>query len=183
MAISIGQMNSYLKKYTDSLLTLHGIPLTGEFEENVEDYLKHFTARKTLETAMWQLCQHAEAKDGYETYEYQNDKHTIQLAEYVALEGHGAICIDKMKTLDPECLFEKARDYLQEQGYELIRPTSDHVSKHISAEARAAALEEYGRTGRKPDELLTDEEIIAGRVQIAAHNLEAKRRHEARQKK
>ena len=143
MTISIGQMNSYLKKYTDSLLTLHGIPLTGESEDNVEDYLKHFTARKTLETAMWQLCQHAESV----------------------------------------LTTEQARNHLEEKGYELIRPTSDHVSKHISTEAFAAALEEYGRTGRKPDELLTDEEIIAGRVQIAAHNLEAKRRHEARQTK
>ena len=129
MAISIGQMNSYLKKYTDSLLTLHGIPLTGEFEEKVEDYLKHFTARKTLETAMWQLCQHAEAKDGYETYEYQNDKHTIQLAEYVALEGHGAVCIDKMKTLDPECLLEQSCDYLEGLGWTLTPPAITRTHK------------------------------------------------------
>jgi hypothetical protein len=136
-------MNQYLKKYTESLLKCYGIPVEGKKVVDEETYQEQYTALKTLETAMWQLCQHAESV----------------------------------------LTTEQARNHLEEKGYELIRPTSDHVSKHISTEAFAAALEEYGRTGRKPDELLTDEEIIAGRVQIAAHNLEAKRRHEARQKK
>ena len=56
-------MNSLLKKYTDTLLTLHGIPLTGEFEDNVEDWLNHLTARKSLETAMWQLTNKVEQDD------------------------------------------------------------------------------------------------------------------------
>lgn len=62
MAISIGQMNSYLKKYTDALLKLHGIPLTHTYEVSSENMLAEITARKTLETAMWNLCQHAEAQ-------------------------------------------------------------------------------------------------------------------------
>jgi hypothetical protein len=102
-------MNSYLKKYTDALLTLHGIPLTNyEHDVGVEDLLAEMTARKTLETAMWNLCQHAEAQ--------------------------------------------------------------------------AAAIKQYEMTGRKPDELWTDEETRAFRVKIAAHNEEAKRRHAERQK-
>ena len=64
MAISIGQMNSYLKHYTDALLTLHGIPTTDySHEVSPENLLAEITARKTLETAMWNLCQHAEAQD------------------------------------------------------------------------------------------------------------------------
>jgi len=63
MAISIGQLNSYLKKYTDALLTLHGIPTTDYTHEvSSENMMAEFTARKTLETAMWNLCQHAEAQ-------------------------------------------------------------------------------------------------------------------------
>jgi len=108
--------------------------------------MAEITARKTLETAMWNLCQHAEAQDekvakkqkrnddkleqakqlvqqeGYEIYQHQNDRDTIELAEYVALEGHGAICIDKMKTLDPECLLEQACDYLEDLGWTLTPP-------------------------------------------------------------
>ena len=42
-----------------------------------------------------------------------------------------------------------------------------------------AALEQYERTGRKPDELWTDEETSAFRVKITAHNEEAKRRTDA----
>jgi hypothetical protein len=57
-------MNSYLKNYTDALLTLHGIPTTDYTHEvSSENMLAEITARKTLETAMWNLCQHAEAQD------------------------------------------------------------------------------------------------------------------------
>ena len=55
--------------------------------------------------------------------------------------------------------------------------------KYEDDEAFAAALEQYERTGRKPDELWTREETGAFRVKLTAHNEEARRRHEARQKK
>ena len=63
MAISIGQMNSLLKKYTDTLLTLHGIPLTGQFEDDFEKFAEHTSARKSLETAMWLLTNKVEQGD------------------------------------------------------------------------------------------------------------------------
>ena len=63
MSISIGQMNSLLKEYTDALLTLHGIPLT-DYSHKVsgEAMVAEFTARKTLATAMWQLHEQAQAQ-------------------------------------------------------------------------------------------------------------------------
>jgi hypothetical protein len=72
MAISIGQLNSYLKNYTDALLTLHGIPITDySHEVSSENMMAEFTARKTLETAMWNLCQHAEAQAETLAFELQ----------------------------------------------------------------------------------------------------------------
>lgn len=124
MAISIGQMNSYLKNYTDALLTLHGIPTTDYTHEvSSENMMAEFTARKTLETAIWQFAQHAEAQ-AEKLAQLKRKRSTIAMAEYVALEGHGAICIDKMKTLDPECLLEQSCDYLEELGWTLTPPAT-----------------------------------------------------------
>jgi hypothetical protein len=61
MSISIGQLNSYLKNYTDAILTLHGIPTTNYCHEAPMDLiLAEITARKTLEREIWTLCQIAE---------------------------------------------------------------------------------------------------------------------------
>ena len=63
MAISIGKLNSLLKEYTDTLLTLHGIPLTGKFEGDFDTFAQHVSATTSLKNAMWKLTQQTEADE------------------------------------------------------------------------------------------------------------------------
>jgi membrane-associated HD superfamily phosphohydrolase len=120
-------MNSYLKNYTDALLTLHGIPLTNyEHTVGVEDLLAEMTARKTLETAMWNLCQHAEA----------------QAEEIADLKSQGAM----RKKLDEvnKAVRKQERHEAEMKQYELvdaIRELRDHII--TSSETAEESAERY----------------------------------------
>ena len=130
MTISIGQMNSYLKKYTDALLTLHGIPLTNyEHDVGVEELLAEMTARKTLETAMWNLCQHAEAQDAI-----FNDPEKLR--------SHAAV--EKLLELEREDLIDdgwKKADEYQEQAEELEDQVEELEAKVEELEKKVAATQ------------------------------------------
>jgi DNA repair exonuclease SbcCD ATPase subunit len=169
-------------------LDCDGWAKADEYQEQVEEQEEQIAELKKEIKRIEELhrdldwAKHLVQQEGFEIYEYQNNEDTIELAEYVALEGHGAVCIDKMKTLDPDCLLEQSCDYLEELGYELIKPTSP-PRRHVELVKEYNAAEMLERTGRKPDELWTDEETKGFRVILTAHNEEARRRHEERQKK
>ena len=136
MAISIGQMNSYLKKYTDALLTLHGIPTTDySHEVSSENMLAEITARKTLETAMWNLCQHAEA----------------QADEITALKSQGAM----RKKLDEvnKAVRKQERHEAEAKEYALvdaIRELRDHIiTPSETAEESAERYEKIVKYAKK----------------------------------
>jgi len=79
-----------------------------------------------------------------------------------------------------EAMWFRARaEYLTQKKYE-----DDKTIRKLNikiAEIKTAVVE-FERTGRKPDELWTDEETEAFRVKITKHNEEAERRHQERQK-
>ena len=87
MSISIGQMNSLLKEYTDTLLTLHGIPLTGQFEDDFQKFAEHVSATTSLKNAMWKLTQQTKADE--ECINHLTEKNEQLETDFIA-EQHRA---------------------------------------------------------------------------------------------
>jgi chromosome segregation ATPase len=160
-------MNSYLKKYTDALLTLHGIPLTNyEHDVGVEELLAEMTARKTLETAMWNLCQHAEAQD----------EKVAELKKKVAIFDNpenlrSVPAVEKLLEEEREELIDdgwKKADEYQEQAEELEEQVEELEAKVAKLEKKVAKLKKQVSSY---DEVIETQADEIAELKAAEHNL------------
>jgi hypothetical protein len=110
-------------------------------------------------------------EDEEEEEDWEGNTPYVPTPRNPAKDAHFALCAERMMAREISCDEAIA---LHEAAF---------PSATTSTHSTAATYKQYEMTGRKPDELWTDEETREFRVKIAAHNEEARRRHAERQKK